>query len=169
MCQRRGPISYPDFERINATMEMMKKYAKSRNLASGTLSLDDPEKVKERHVYSTPLRWCNIETILSLGESGWICWKERFPGGGERTPCGADSSDAVERWTKKVENGQMDLPVDGLVICFDDTDYALREASRVITPPAGLAFKWKERVCKVRAFVCGMVLCGFHHFPRGGF
>ena len=53
--------------------------------------------------------------------------------------------DAVERWTKKVENGQMDLPVDGLVICFDDTDYA---ASGSVTghhaSRAGLAFKWKD-------------------------
>ena len=45
-------ISYTDFELINDTIEDDdEKYANPRNLASGTLSLDDPEKVKERHVH----------------------------------------------------------------------------------------------------------------------
>ena len=44
-------ISYSDFELINAMVEDDdEKYANPRNLASGTLSLDDPEKVKERRV-----------------------------------------------------------------------------------------------------------------------
>lgn len=49
--------------------------------------------------------------------------------------------EAVERWTKKVEEGRMPLPVDGLVVCYDDTDYA---ASGSVTGHhanrAGLAF-----------------------------
>lgn len=45
-------ISYTDFELINDTIEDDdEKYANPRNLASGTLSLDDAEKVKERHVH----------------------------------------------------------------------------------------------------------------------
>ena len=44
-------ISYTDFALINDMIEDDdEKYANPRNLASGTLSLDDPEKVKERHV-----------------------------------------------------------------------------------------------------------------------
>lgn len=32
--------------------------------------------------------------------------------------------DAIARWTKKVDTGEMGIPVDGLVITYDDTDYA---------------------------------------------
>ena len=52
---------------------------------------------------------------------------------------------AIERFTKKVESGEMDIPVDGLVICFDDTEYA---ASGNVTghhaTKAGYAFKWQD-------------------------
>ena len=85
-------ISYPDFERINATMEDDEKYANPRNLASGTLSLDDPEKVKERHVYFNAFTLVYIEQYCLLGRADGSAGKRRFPGGGERTPCGADSS-----------------------------------------------------------------------------
>jgi len=53
--------------------------------------------------------------------------------------------DMIDRWTKRVESGKMDLPVDGLVICYDDTDYAStgsvtgHHATR-----AGYAFKWQD-------------------------
>ncbi len=30
----------------------------------------------------------------------------------------------VEKWTRRVESGEMQIPVDGLVICYDDTVYA---------------------------------------------
>ena len=63
-------ISYPDFELINATMYDDEKYANPRNLASGTLSLDDPQKVKERHVYFNAFTLVYIEdNIVSCGRS----------------------------------------------------------------------------------------------------
>ena len=53
--------------------------------------------------------------------------------------------EAIDRWTKLVESGKMDIPVDGLVICYDDTDYA---ASGSVTghhaTRAGFAFKWQD-------------------------
>ena len=139
-------ISYPDFERINATMEDDEKYANPRNLASGTLSLDDPEKVKERHVYFNAFTLVYIEdNIVSWGERMDLLEREGFRVVERERLAAQTLPDAVERWTKKVENGQMDLPVDGLVICFDDTDYA---ASGSVTghhaSRAGLAFKWKD-------------------------
>ena len=51
----------------------------------------------------------------------------------------------IDNWTKRVETGKMDLPVDGLVICYDDTEYAStgnvtgHHATR-----AGYAFKWQD-------------------------
>ena len=63
-------ISYTDFALINDTIEDDdEKYANPRNLASGTLSLDDPEKVKERRVHFNAFTLVYMEQdIRSWGE-----------------------------------------------------------------------------------------------------
>ncbi|WP_286080370.1 NAD-dependent DNA ligase LigA [Parablautia intestinalis] len=140
-------ISYTDFELINDTMEDEdEKYANPRNLASGTLSLDDPEKVKERHVHFNAFTLVYVEDeIKSWGERMDFLSKEGFTVV-EREMVNADElEDAIARWTNKVESGQMDLPVDGLVICYEDTEYA---SSGSVTghhaTKAGFAFKWQD-------------------------
>ena len=139
-------ISYPDFELINATMDDDEKYANPRNLASGTLSLDDPEKVKERHVYFNAFTLVYIEdNLVSWGQRMELLEREGFRVVERERLTAQTLPEAVERWTRKVESGQMEIPVDGLVICFDDTQYA---ASGSVTghhaSRAGLAFKWKD-------------------------
>ncbi len=51
----------------------------------------------------------------------------------------------VKKWTDKVESGKYDLPVDGLVICYEDTEYA---ATGSVTghhaTRAGIAYKWED-------------------------
>ncbi len=146
-------ISYTDFALINDMIEDDdEKYANPRNLASGTLSLDDPEKVKERHVcfYAFTLVYLD-DNIRSWGERMEFLEKEGFTVV-EREQVNADTlSKAVEQWTEKVESGQMDIPVDGLVICYDDTEYA---ASGNVTghhaARAGYAFKWQDVSAKSR-------------------
>lgn len=140
-------ISYTDFEMINDLIEDDdEKYANPRNLASGTLSLDDPQKVKERCVYFHAFTLVyREEGIRSFGDQMDYLDKEGFLTV-ERERCKENSLDEViARWTHKVESGQMDLPVDGLVICYDDTVYA---ATGSVTghhaTRAGLAFKWAD-------------------------
>ena len=140
-------ISYTDFEMINDLIEDDdEKYANPRNLASGTLSLDDPQKVKERCVYFHAFTLVyREEGIQSFGEQMDYLDREGFLTV-ERERCNEDNLDEViARWTHKVESGQMDIPVDGLVICYDDTVYATtgsvtgHHATR-----AGFAFKWAD-------------------------
>ena len=140
-------ISYTDFEMINDLIEDDdEKYANPRNLASGTLSLDDPQKVKERCVYFHAFTLVyREEGIRSFGDQMDYLDKEGFLTV-ERERCNENNLDEViARWTQKVESGQMDLPVDGLVICYDDTVYA---ATGSVTghhaTRAGLAFKWAD-------------------------
>lgn len=140
-------ISYTDFELINDMVEDDdEKYANPRNLASGTLSLDDPEKVKERRVCFHAFTLVYLEKPLTeWGERMNFLEKEGFTVV-DRERADADSlPDAIERWSKRVESGEMDLPVDGLVICYDDTEYA---ASGSVTghhaARAGYAFKWQD-------------------------
>lgn len=140
-------ISYTDFELINSTMQdEEEKYANPRNLASGTLSLDDPEKVKERHVHFNAFTLVYIEEEMnSWGDRMNFLEKEGFTVIDREAVTGETIGEAIDRWTGKVESGEMDIPVDGLVICYDDTAYA---ASGNVTghhaTRAGYAFKWQD-------------------------
>lgn len=139
-------ISYSDFEEINALMEDDEKYANPRNLASGTLALDDPNKVKERHVTFNAFTLVHIDDdIPNWGDRMAFLKKEGFITV-EHTLCNAGNvSQIIDIYTKKVEDGSMDIPVDGLVICYEDDIYARtgsvtgHHATR-----AGLAFKWAD-------------------------
>lgn len=140
-------ISYHDFEIINDTTEV-EKYANPRNLAAGTLGLDAKRlsDVKERrvHFHAFTLVYCERE-IVSWGERMaylkelGFCIVECERTNAENLP------QVVERFTANVENGKMDIPVDGLVIVYDDTVYA---SSGSVTghhaTNAGLAFKWQD-------------------------
>lgn len=140
-------ISYTDFENINDLIEDEdEKYANPRNLASGTLSLDDPQKVKERCVCFRAFTLVyREEKIPSFGEQMKNLEQEGFwTVAHER--CTQDTlEDTIERFTHQVESGEMDLPVDGLVLCYDDTEYA---ATGTVTghhaTRAGIAFKWAD-------------------------
>lgn len=140
-------ISYSDFALINDMIEDEdEKYANPRNLASGTLNLDDPDEVKKRcvHFYAFTLVHLD-EPMVSWGQRMDYLKEMKF------TVVDRELGDAqtiprmIEEWTKRVETGKMDLPVDGLVICYEDTEYAStgsvtgHHASR-----AGYAFKWQD-------------------------
>ncbi|MBR2823881.1 MAG: NAD-dependent DNA ligase LigA [Clostridia bacterium] len=146
-------ISYPDFERINeAIADPDEKYANPRNLASGTLGLDEKrlEEVKARRVVFHAFTLVHADReIVSWGErmdyldSLGFTTVER-----ERTDA-AGLAEVVQRWTKRVEEGRMPLPADGLVICYDDTAYA---ATGSVTghhaTRAGYAFKWQDETAE---------------------
>lgn len=140
-------ISYTDFALINDMIEDDdEKYANPRNLASGTLNLDDPEEVKNRHVKFHAFTLVHLdEEMLSWGERMQFLENLGFNVVDREATDAGKLPEAIARWTKEVENGQMDVPVDGLVICYDDTDYA---ASGSVTghhaTRAGFAFKWQD-------------------------
>ena len=140
-------ISYTDFALLNDTIEDDdEKYANPRNLASGTLALDDPEKVKERHVHFNAFTLVYLDDPLkSWGERMDLLEKEGFTVIDREAVTAETLPEAILRWTAKVESGEMDIPVDGLVICYDDTEYA---ATGSVTghhaTRAGYAFKWQD-------------------------
>lgn len=142
-------ISYPDFEEINAALpETEERFANPRNLASGTLALDAKrlDEVRQRRVtfHAFTLVYTE-EPIVS-----WGARMDRLDALGfttvEREKADAAAlPETVARWTKRVEDGAMPLPVDGLVLCYDDTEYA---ATGSVTghhaTRAGIAFKWAD-------------------------
>ena len=140
-------ISYTDFATINDMIEDEdEKYANPRNLASGTLNLDDIEEVKRRLVHFNAFTLVYMDDpMTSWGERMDYLEEMKFTVVDREKGDGKSLPDLIEKWTKRVESGKMDLPVDGLVICYDDTEYAStgsvtgHHATR-----AGYAFKWQD-------------------------
>jgi len=146
-------ISYSDFAIINDMVEdENEKYANPRNLAAGTLNLDDAEEVKNRRVNFYAFTLVHIdEPMISWGDRMQFLEDMKFTVVDREKGIANTLPQMVEDWTKRVESGKMDLPVDGLVICYDDTDYAStgsvtgHHATR-----AGYAFKWQDESVESR-------------------
>ena len=149
-------ISYQDFEEFN--IESEEEYANPRNLASGSLTLKDVNEVKRRHLKWIPFTLVYTdEEITSWGarmdwleKNGMKAVERQFI----ETPDLENINKAIDNWTARVtgssksdttENNSNPYPVDGLVITYDNTEYAQtgsvtgHHATR-----AGFAFKWKD-------------------------
>ncbi len=141
-------MSYPDFDRLNEELSEGEQYANPRNLVAGTLALDESraEQVAERKV-----RWKAFSLVHT--DSAVTSWGSRMDlldrlgfDTVDRELCDAGTLPGViEKWTQRVRGGEMELPVDGLVIAYDDTEYA---ATGSVTghhaTNAGMAFKWQD-------------------------
>lgn len=142
-------ISYGDFNRLNEeTEDGGDKYANPRNLVAGTLALDAAraDEVKSRAVCLNAFTLVHMDRpLVSWGERMEYLRRLGFTTV-DFEPCTAETlPGAIDRWTEKVRSGEMDIPVDGLVITYDDTDYA---ATGSVTghhaTNAGMAFKWQD-------------------------
>ena len=140
-------ISYDDFERF--LMESGEDYANPRNLASGSLSVKEASDIKDRHIQWIPFTLVSVEeSITSWGDRMAFLDQQGFHTVERQEITHPDLSSVegvVNAFTEKVTSRQNPFPVDGLVICYDDTEYALtgsvtgHHATR-----AGLAFKWQD-------------------------
>ena len=140
-------ISYDDFERF--VMESGEDYANPRNLASGSLTLKDTDEVKARHIQWIPFTLVYTEDdIPSWGERmNWLD-AQGFTTVERKAISNPDEisvEGCIAAFTHEVTSKQNPYPVDGLVVCYDDTSYAQtgsvtgHHATR-----AGLAFKWQD-------------------------
>lgn len=140
-------ISYADFEQF--IIESEGDYANPRNLASGSLTLKDIEEVKQRHIQWIPFTLVYTERKLtSWGERMQMLKDlEMNPVERERIdhPTTENIQLEIDKFTEKVTSKKNPFPVDGLVICYDDTAYA---ATGSVTghhaTRAGFAFKWQD-------------------------
>ena len=140
-------ISYDDFEHY--LMESGEDYANPRNLASGSLSVKEAQDIMDRHIQWIPFTLVYTdETLDSWGDR--MAWLDTQ---GFRTverrlierPDLSSVEGVINAFTAEVTSRQNPFPVDGLVVCYDDTAYAQtgsvtgHHATR-----AGLAFKWQD-------------------------
>lgn len=144
-------ISYSDFE--DFLIESGEDYANPRNLASGTLTLKDVGEVRRRKLQWIPFTLVHIDdNIPSWGERmAWLARQGFMPV--ERQAVNRPTTEAVQTvidgFTDAVTKEKNPFPVDGLVVCYDDTAYAQtgsvtgHHATR-----AGLAFKWQDETAE---------------------
>lgn len=140
-------ISYEDFN--NFLLETESDYANPRNLASGSLTLKDVDEVKLRHIQWIPFTLVySDQEILSWGQRmdyleklGFQTVEHRFI----ENPTSVNIQEKIDEFTQNVTHKKQPFPVDGLVITYDDTQYAStgsvtgHHATR-----AGYAFKWQD-------------------------
>ncbi len=140
-------ISYADFEKFR--MESEEDYANPRNLASGSLALKDVDEVKKRNIHWIPFTLVYSEKEFHhwgegmdyLESLGFTTVEHELI----ESPTLTNIENVIAKWTKKVTDFVNPYPVDGLVIAYDDSDYAKtgsvtgHHATR-----AGYAFKWKD-------------------------
>ena len=144
-------ISYDDFDRF--LIESGEDYANPRNLASGSLTQKDVEEVRQRHIQWIPFTLVYLDDdIPSWGDR--MDWLEQqgFHTVEHRLiehPDLSSVESVIDVFTEEVTSKKNPFPVDGLVICYDDTVYA-RTGS--ITghhaTKAGLAFKWQDEAAE---------------------
>ena len=140
-------ISYADFERFR--IESGEDYANPRNLASGSLTLKDVNEVAGRNIHWIPFTLVYTEeNIVSWGAR--MDWLQNL---GFKVvdhvmicePSLEHVQADIDAFSEKVTSGTNPYPVDGLVIVYDDTQYAStgsvtgHHATR-----AGFAFKWQD-------------------------
>lgn len=144
-------ISYDDF---NAFLAMSQEdYANPRNLAAGSLTLKHAEELKPRNVRWIPFSLVHSDhAIASWGERMEFLERNGFKSVERElvpVPDIENLQAAIDRWTDKVTGRRNPFPVDGLVVCYDDTDYA---ATGSVTghhaTRAGFAFKWQDETAK---------------------
>lgn len=146
-------ISYEDFEAFLS--ESGEDFANPRNLAAGSLTLKSAAELKPRKVQWVPF------TLVYANDAA-VSWGARMNLLSElgfntvdreliENPSEESLHAAVERWTEKVTTRKNPFPVDGLVVCYDDTEYAStgsvtgHHATR-----AGFAFKWQDETAATR-------------------
>lgn len=140
-------ISYTDFEQF--IIESEGDYANPRNLASGSLTLKDIEEVKQRHIQWIPFTLVYTERELTSWGERMLMLKDLGMNPVEREridhPTTENIQLEIDKFTEKVTSKKNPFPVDGLVICYDDTAYA---ATGSVTghhaTRAGFAFKWQD-------------------------
>lgn len=144
-------ISLRDFQKLNETLDEDERFSNARNLASGTLSLDAERayQVKERNVrfiaFTCVYLSDDTEYRMSWGKRMSLLKELGFDVVAHKCCKSKGLHEVVNEFTEQVP--ECEYPVDGLVVVYDDTQYANtgsitgHHATR-----AGLAFKWQDEV-----------------------
>lgn len=137
-------ISYPVFELINSKLPDEEKYKNPRNLASGSIRQLDSHIAAERKVMYKVFR-----LVSKLSEAGSLYsqqmeWLKRQ--GFDCVDYRRVDKDTLQNEVMKYTDSVKDLeyPVDGLVLTYNDTFYGESLGSTAKYPRHSMALKWQD-------------------------
>lgn len=137
-------ISYADFESINEKYD--NAYENPRNLVAGSLNpLTQVDLIMDRCITWIPFTLVYIDKpIVSWVDRMVFLTKIGFDVVGfESINDVSNLSDVIDKWSDMVSNAQ--YPVDGLVVVYDDTNYASKGTlTGHHDTRGGFAFKWAD-------------------------
>ena len=155
-------ITYSDFNAYNELTGA--EYANPRNLLAGTLNSDSADKIIDRHPVFRPFKLVYLaDGVLGVNHFNWSSRMEYLRSMGftpveyellKLSRCSQDKQEemiktAVKEFTDKVDAGGIDDPVDGLVICYENEEYAATgSVTQHHATRAGYAFKWQDETAK---------------------
>lgn len=141
-------ISYPDFEKINASIEDDMKYKNPRNLCSGSVRQLNSEITARRRVRLVAFNLVSAENReFALKEEEFAFLKEMGFEVVEYIKVTPDSmADAVGRFAARIAD--YEIPSDGLVLSFNDIGYGKSLGMTAKFPRDSIAFKWQDETAE---------------------
>ena len=135
-------ITYSDFEKINAKLPEDDRFANPRNLASGSVRQFDSKITKDRHVrfivWKVPFGFSTFTLGFAVAESY----------GFEVVPYKKYNSnkDDINEIIEELKNiaKEKSLPIDGLVITYDNVEYGKSLGMTGHHPKHSLSYKFSE-------------------------
>ena len=138
-------IKYSDFNRMNDEYkEDSIQYKNPRNLCSGSVRQLDSSITASRNVNLIVFALISASDKIPNSKEEQFKWLESL--GFECVQRVRVNSEniyqAVEEYKNKILN--YDIPSDGLVLTYDDSEYGLSLGSTAKAPKHSIAFKWKD-------------------------
>ena len=140
-------ISYSDFEKINSTLPEGEKYRNPRNLCSGTVRQLDSKIPSKRyvHYFAFSLMECDKQFSLKsqglefLQNLGFTLVQYEI----------SNKNNIIENVSHfKNQLQTIDLPIDGLVLTYDNIKYSNSLGTTSKFPHDSIAFKWEDQLKK---------------------
>ena len=145
-------ITYPDFERINASLgEETVQYKNPRNLCSGSVRQLSSEVTAARCVrfYAFALVKADDVDFRNSRQEQFSFLKRQGFETVEYRVCDQDTLDETIAWfEERIRN--YEIPSDGLVALYDDISYGESLGSTAKSPRNAMAFKWQDEQAVTR-------------------
>ncbi len=145
-------ISYPDFEKINASIvNDADKYKNPRNLCSGSVRQLDASITAKRHVRFVAFNLVSAEGAdekIMASANGRLSFLESlgFEAVQRMPVTAANVADAVADYEKRISD--YEIPSDGLVLTYEDVNYGASLGRTAKSPRHSIAFKWADETAE---------------------
>lgn len=143
-------MSYAEFERLNTD----NTYANARNLANATISVKDKSIIQNREILFKAFKLVHSDPPIDISSfSAQLDHLNKdlgFDVVEHKRVHVKDLPKAMEEWSTEEELERIGVPVDGLVIAGDDTEYTKNLVGTNHHPnkTEGMAFKWQDETAK---------------------